>query len=1183
MIKTLRNQLGLTQTALANELGVTTGTISKWERDEQNAPPWLTEYLSMKVKEKPEYSLADSINRSVKDPFFQEILDRLNGKVNPSNFEKCVSELLGLAGVPVIAIGKRRDDDLKRAMDNSTIEPSPLLVTTETDIRQTVERNLENALTLTQSRRLYLATTKNVTPKIRQKIRNFAESHGFVVWRVFDQHWVATQLYHNKKWREILLSITKRVPVLCSVPDPSRIFTNKVLVGREEESAKLLKIEGDCILSGPPGSGKTSLLCRLLEHGALFLCNDDKRLIARNIKDMNPSIILVDDAQIDDERIKTVQVLRQKLGVSFQIVVACWSFKDLEHSLQRDLQITENQTIRLGSLNTRQICEILKAQGISNRFLQSIIVEQAQGMPGLAVSLAQMCDLINHSGVDAVISGAALLEKLMPKFLYGVQEDIRPLLAAISVGGTAGMPLRVIARYFRMEESEVTQKIHDLIFAGVVYTSYDGHLAIRPYRLTFAFVFDAYFNVAVRIEDFKDLFSLAPSKAEAVCVLIYLLGLEKRVRHRKEILAIIEDHVGELSNLELAQLASIGTNEAHFVIDTFPERILDTARGFLRIDPELLLPKVFEHVVDPEHNFIGTFSQFQELIEAWISEMSPEFSEAMIRRIALIKASIKWYKQQKSVSEECAKVVNFNLNKAFEGLWEGTTPSPIEMQILYYSCVPNYEQTKTFIKLWTEAVECVSESARKAKCWMDSVDLIRQWTFALGRDHPNEQTIFARKQLANLIRTDLAQRFKKHPGLLVAITRFDKDLPDSSEVIIDREFQILMANPFDGGVEEGNKQLPKTHEKYLKLGAETTAKTLSYYEQEAQRAKILYYPLMYELCRELAEAVNNSLEWLSEFLKMGCTGQLVKPFINKCNESNSSETINLISNYNTDNKYVIELFDLSKRDREEFAKNEELFLKHFARNPKDLDMVYMSSDIDDRVIQSLLKSRDSVVAYLVALNYFKEKNRAPAVFKKEWQEAILNHKPQWQRDLMEIDYLEKILCSDHQLAMQWLRDYFNVKRPRQGNPYGFTNVPVNVIKSLPKEIRIELLTELNFEYSSREEINAFVHFNPEVYKFVLKPELQLPENFKLAPLTDIDENRWRELLVVALESGLEDHIIAEAVVAQCVFQGKFESEEKRIKKFRFFDAFDQDSNEQVVKTVRFIKMRLERTDNRLDG
>jgi len=40
-LKEKRNQLSFTQEQLANELGVTSNTVARWERDEMKIPPFL--------------------------------------------------------------------------------------------------------------------------------------------------------------------------------------------------------------------------------------------------------------------------------------------------------------------------------------------------------------------------------------------------------------------------------------------------------------------------------------------------------------------------------------------------------------------------------------------------------------------------------------------------------------------------------------------------------------------------------------------------------------------------------------------------------------------------------------------------------------------------------------------------------------------------------------------------------------------------------------------------------------------------------------------------------------------------------------------------------------------------------------------------------------------------------------
>ena len=770
-IKTLRNQLGLTQEQLAHALGVTTSTASKWERDEVNAPKWLYDYLQLKAESQTTFSLAASFDPAIQDTLHKRILEKLNGHIDLRDFEPFVKKVLEQLGLEVVPLNVHTGFAADPANINPDAEWSALVATTITDIRQNFERVMNKFKSVVQSRRIYLATTKTVSPKTKKKIYSFAEANGLNMANILDQNWSAEQLYRDPVPRQALLQLPEQPAALCSFPPANRVFQDDLLVGRERAVRRLLELDGDCVLSGAPGSGKTALLGHLVQHHrALFLWRNDREEIREGLWELNPKIVLVDDAYLNVEHVMNLLEVRREIDTNFRIIATCWSCTRHEEKLRKVLPIDDLSIVRLDPLTAREINDIVVAQGVKYRHLQSLISAQAHGMPGLAVSLTGL--FLRH--LNSVVSGSTRWASVIPKIVTCLNKDVFPYLAAIAVGGASGMPLKVIAEHFDQDKTYVETLLSELIVRGIVFTSQDGHVAIRPYPLALALVAAVNRQRSEWFTQYRKLFERAPAKRDAAVVLVGLLSSEKNIRYRTEIETVVAHHVEQLTNSDLILIASLGMHEANYLIERFPERLLSTARGFLRVDPATFLPKVFAHVTEPKQDYLSAFSQLQDLLEAWLAEAAPEYSEAILRRTALIQSAIDWFKQKVGPTKNEARVVNFVLTKAFENLWEDNSCLGINLERRYESWVPNLTQMEQLTQLWCEAVDCLCTSANVASYWMDTIDLIRQWGCALDRGFANDEPlIMARKQLARLIHTDLTKRFSAQPDLLEAIVEYD--------------------------------------------------------------------------------------------------------------------------------------------------------------------------------------------------------------------------------------------------------------------------------------------------------------------------------------------------------------------------------------------------------------------------
>src|SRR6266508_58663 len=103
-----------------------------------------------------------------------------------------------------------------------------------------------------------------------------------------------------------LFSIFKKLrPALSIVPDTAKLSLELPLIGRDDDLGWLQNGNGDRVLIGQPGSGKTFLLYKFAKHGEGLFVNDfNLGRVTSEYRRKKPKTIIVDDAQLNLEFIR---------------------------------------------------------------------------------------------------------------------------------------------------------------------------------------------------------------------------------------------------------------------------------------------------------------------------------------------------------------------------------------------------------------------------------------------------------------------------------------------------------------------------------------------------------------------------------------------------------------------------------------------------------------------------------------------------------------------------------------------------------------------------------------------------------------------------------------------------------------------------------------------------------------
>ncbi len=222
----------------------------------------------------------------IRDPFYRQIITRLNSDLDHDLFEECAVDLIRHDFPNIVLIRGGADSGMDGAISDLQGRAFPLISTTGKNVIGNLTRNLKSYLKNNGPRRkAVLATSQNLTQRKRNNLETRAEELGFSLIQIYDQNTLARRLYQSPEWCVELLGLTGEPSALSVIPLSKRPLIEHDLIGRDEDFSWLTKTEGDKLLVGQPGSGKTFLLYQFAIKGyGLFVVNDNLGSIAAGVK-----------------------------------------------------------------------------------------------------------------------------------------------------------------------------------------------------------------------------------------------------------------------------------------------------------------------------------------------------------------------------------------------------------------------------------------------------------------------------------------------------------------------------------------------------------------------------------------------------------------------------------------------------------------------------------------------------------------------------------------------------------------------------------------------------------------------------------------------------------------------------------------------------------------------------------
>ena len=807
-----------------------------------------------------------------KDLFYDEIEQGLAGRLDPLVFEECCIDLLQEIYPSLCHVPGGSDGGMDGAISDCRGEPFPLVCTTSPDVIGNLTKSLSRMIDEGNPRKkVVLATSDSLTARRRANLFKRAREKGFALLGVHQRSDIARLLYRESAWCKTLLKLDGNLPSLSLIPPRGPRFSPSKLVGREDQASWLTSQDGDCVVVGQPGSGKTSLLADFAKHDeALFVIDDDRDRIANEARAKSPKWIILDDAGQSLELCSVLGLIREHIGADYKIVASCWP-SDLDQVL-RVLHLQTDSMLELKPLSQARILDVLKQAGLRGRsgFFRELM-DQSRGRPGLAFTLARAC--LGGSSTD-VWRGDFLKRQLLSSLDgTGIRESALEILAFISLAGDRGTTPEAIASFTGLDGFHIRSILSAIGHSGVFDVSTTGSLVVFPAAIRHVLVRDTFINSAVP----RDLRAAVQEIGYREQALLTVVGAVARGGSLDP--AELREVVGDCTDSRVwCAFAYLDRNYGEYAMLANPSVIVNCSRELLVSSPEAVIPELLSRAVGDNRPLNSATDHPLRLLSDWIGDAG--HSGAAIKRRTLLANAL--------------------------AIWLGNGGcSEVALQALAISLAPNYEFTDsdplndlagTLTWGYIGADDLVSvASIGKEKIpllptmdiedWTPLIHCLQSWVHPHLNSAPSSAWTEARLEGAKTLVKTCANHLAARPGAMRSVASLASDLGLNVEVEATREFDILYPRTTRdsdrAAIENQRADVDRLANEWLACSpAEIAAKlhTLAVEAQSAGHAWPVWAPIA---CSRLAKATSEPTAWISALMSHGLGGGHLEPFLGR--------------------------------------------------------------------------------------------------------------------------------------------------------------------------------------------------------------------------------------------------------------------------------------------------------------
>ena len=825
----------------------------------------------------------------VRDPLYRAIEKRLDERLDPEMFERCAVDLLRAVYPGLVPIRGGDDGGMDGAIaDPRGGSPIPLVVTTAGSVIGNLTKNLESYRgDGGAASEAVLATSRPLSARQRKNLEKRAREFDFALRQIHDQADFVGRLYKDSRWRLELLGLTGDPPALSVFPRSPRPWPVTELLGRDEELAWLRAAEGDVVVAGQPGVGKTALLGALAKEGlGLFVVSGDIGEIADALRELSPDRVFVDDAHLDaahprDSLLSRLVWLRQELGMAFRIVATTWPGH--EDDIRQLLFLTQNQGLRVNPLERKVMLELVRSVNpYFNEVLIGEILHQSEGRPGLAVTLAHWAQ---RGELKELVNGRLLLRQIkkdLPR-----PDSTLDALAPFALAGGYGMRLSAAAEVLGWSGNDLRRALRRVSGTGILQQSDDREphrvfVGVNPEVLRVALVERAYFSGALGMPVEPGLKQVGDPSA-CTHTLIQVLARGGRVPH-----SLIRTRLEELHGFSWPgdlweRYVGTGQEAARWVLETHPDRIVPVGRAALAVLPEMALDRLLDC---PSEGGEGGNNAGQIIVN-WVQAGLPG-RDAIDRRLLLLarltgqmrdtdRGRLDTWTWGRTTPTDLFRAA-FSLNI------HGVQTSPLDRQSLNIttgSLLP--EEVRTLAREWPRVLEALGalgdDGIRCAR------DILNEWTGRLlvRGQHP-ETNPTAEREAPGMLEgvVELAEgapaivmwarRLARYRGLIVG-------LPHIDDPLLAKLFPAT-ENPWDRIPHDAIlASAREIAEEWRRENPDTVVERMLYYERQRILAGHDYPDLLRYVTDAVAQSAGNPLTWLDALTDQEASARWVWPFL----------------------------------------------------------------------------------------------------------------------------------------------------------------------------------------------------------------------------------------------------------------------------------------------------------------
>jgi hypothetical protein len=918
---------------------------------------------------------------------------------------------------------------------------------------------------------------------------------------------------------------------LSAIPLTSRPLVDLPLIGRSEVVDWLESSTGDRLLDGIPGSGKTFVFCKYRQTAdRFFVIDDDRSRMLSALRARRPKAVIVDDAHLRLDTLAHLRQLRNETGLTFDIIASSWPGE--ADRVKEAIGIADSQTRTLGLLTRDEIAAVIRAAGLSgpDPLIQEI-VEQADGRPGLAVTLTLLC---LDGDLGDVTLGNALSRSIKSALEPQVGAIATEILAAFAVGGDAGMDKSHVASLMQMPLPELRRRIVTLAAGGVINETSGELLSVRPRELRYALIRDVFYSggFALDIEPYID---AAPNLIDVIRTLLGVRGHGGAVPDE-----FLWSCLDVLDDRGLWRTyASLGNKETIRVLELRPDLAISVADPALWNAPEAALPLLLTAAIGdnrplnahPEHPF--------RQIEDWVKEYAPGYVE---RRRTLVRAVQQWLVAGGS-SETGTQALAYAMTPAIEH--NGQSPGSGNVFYIRKS-VLNMQSIHAMAGVWNE-VKGVLRTAEPLH-WESLISMAGEWSYP---QLPNADTSMSdvysamRAQAIEIVR-GLLELAGSQVGLTARLAQILVYLTGRESPPQDPEFSILFPLRVSGDWEESEKAqraaVRVLAASWMTLSADDVARRIVRHEEAARVAQLKWPRWTPDLCQDIAEQVDSPVSWAYDFDNVGTPGDLVAVFVERAIEVGEPGAQELVLHcLRTDRLGGLGIRLALTMENPPLVVTEVAW-PLFALRPDIVELACQRNQVSTDLITRLL-SHDAIpvrAATAVGTWLAAPRGAIPPLMQKDWREAIMASLPQASHDTY---WLCQILGSDHSLARDWLAAYLISENCRYIYRHETTLVPVFMV--LDDADRVTLLSNLDDRAANIEAIGLIIGNSVEAYRCLLSNETL--KDYHLVPLGTTrsypDSTRvirqyhhdvaWNEMVAKAFDAGYTVEDVFEAAIPMC--------------------------------------------------